>query len=289
MLAKQLSKQLESDYSLRFLTRKITRNNDYLWDLKNNYIDPDALKDVDIIIHLAGASIAGKRWTKRRRLAILSSRVDGAHLILKELKKNYITIDAFISASAIGYYGATTTDSVFTEESQAGNDFLSNVCTKWEDAAHAFKSSDVASRVAVIRIGVVLAKNDGALKKIARPIKYGLGSGIGTGKQYMPWIHIHDLCSLFKLVVMNKHISGTFNAVSPEHITNIELTKRIGAVLKRPIILPNIPRFIILGLFGELGLILLNGSRVSSDKIMGLGFNFRFESIDSALADILKI
>ena len=231
LLAKHLAKQLESEYSIRFLTRKITRSNEYLWDLKNNYIDPNALKGVHIIIHLAGSPIANKRWTKKRKQIIFSSRVDSAHLILEELKKHEITIEKFISASAIGYYGTTTADYIFNEESPKGNDFLSNVCNKWEDAAHAFKSSNVANRIAIIRIGIILAKNDGALKKITRPIKYGLGSGIGTGNQYMPWIHIQDLCNVFNFVIMNKHISGTFNAVSPEHITNIELTKRIGKVL----------------------------------------------------------
>lgn len=288
MLSKQLTKQLESEYSIRFLTRKVTRSNEYLWDLKKSYIDPNALKGVHTIIHLAGSSIANKRWTKKRKQDILSSRVDSAHLILEELKKNQITIDSFISASAIGYYGTITTNFIFNEESPKGNDFLSNVCGKWEDAAHEFKSSNIANRVAIIRIGIILAKNDGALKKIIQPIKYGLGSGIGTGNQYMPWIHIQDLCSLFKFVIMNKHISGTFNAVSPEHITNIELTKRIGKVLNRPIILPNISKFIIQVLFGEMGLILLNGSRVSSDKIISTGFNFNYENLNNALNNILQ-
>ena len=287
MLAKHLNKQLKGEFSLRFLTRKITRSNEYLWDLKNNYIDPHALKDVHIIIHLAGSSIANKRWTKKRKQQILSSRVDSAHLILEELKKHHITIDAFISASAIGYYGTTTTDQIFNEESDKGTDFLSSICGKWEDAAHAFKSNNAAKRIAIIRIGIILAKNDGALKKIIQPIKYGLGSGIGTGKQYMPWIHIQDLCSVFQYIVNNKNLNGTYNAVAPEHITNLELTKKIGKTLNRPIILPNIPKFIIRGLFGEMSSILLNGSRVSSDKIIQSGFNFEYENIDDALNNIL--
>jgi uncharacterized protein (TIGR01777 family) len=287
MLAKKLGEQLEEGYTVRFLTRKVTRNNEYLWDLKKNYIDPKALKEVHTIIHLAGSSIAEKRWTKKRKDVILSSRVDSAHLILEELKRNNITIDSFISASAIGYYGATTADVIFDEESQKGNDFLSDVCSKWEDAAHAFESSSVAKRVAIVRIGIILAENDGALTKITQPIKYGIGSGLGTGKQYMPWIHIQDLCRLFIFVVNEEHISGTFNGVSPEHITNIGLTKKIGKVLNRPIIFPNIPKFIIQGLFGELGVILLEGSRVSSDKIVDAGFKFDYENLDDALNDIL--
>jgi len=289
MLAKHLSKQLEDEYSIRFLTRKITQSNEYLWDINNNFIDPNALKGVHVIIHLAGSSVAENKWTKKRKQIILSSRIDSAHLILEELKKNKVTIDLFVSASAIGYYGTTTTtDEIFTEESQRGNDFLSNVCGKWEDVTHAFKSSKVANRIAIVRIGIILAKNDGALKKITEPIKYGLGIGIGTGKQYMPWIHIQDLCSIFNFIITNEHLNGIFNAVSPEHITNIELTKRIGKVLNRPILLPNIPKFIIQNLFGEKSIILLNGSRVSSDKITRSGFNFKFGDVNYALNNLLK-
>jgi len=287
MLAKHLAKKLKSEFSLRFLSRKITRPNEYLWDLENNYIDPNALKDVHIIIHLAGASIADKRWTNKRKQEILSSRVDSAQLILEELKKQHISIEAFISASAIGYYGSTTTEHIFNEESNKGNDFLSTICGKWEDAAHSFKSNKVAKRVAIVRIGIILDKNDGALKKITQPIRYGIGSGIGTGKQYMPWIHIQDLCNIFQFIIKNKDLNGVFNAVSPEHITNIELTKKIGKAINRPIILPNIPKFIIQGLFGEMSSIVLNGSRVSSDKIIRSGYNFEFENIDDALNDIL--
>ena len=288
MLSKHLTKQLEREYSIRYLTRKVTKNNEYLWDLNKNYIDPNALKDVHTIIHLAGSAIADRRWTKKRKQIILSSRVDSAHLILDELKNNGITIDSFISASAIGYYGTKTTNIIYNEESEKGNDFLSNVCYKWEDAANKLKSSNVANKIAIVRIGIILSNSGGALKKIIRPIKYGFGSGLGTGNQYMPWIHIQDLCSLFNFLIKNKHISGTFNAVSPEHITNIELTRKIGKVLSRPIFLPNIPKFIIQALYGEMSLILLEGSRVSSDKIVEQGFSFNYGNLNNALINLLQ-
>jgi uncharacterized protein (TIGR01777 family) len=289
MLAKHLTKQLEQEYSIKYLTRKVTGINEYLWDLNKNYIDPNALKDVHTIIHLAGSGIADKRWSKKRKQSILSSRVDSAHLILNELKNNGITIDSFISASAIGYYGMTTTDIIYNEESKKGNDFLSDVCRRWEDVAHKFKSSNVANRVVIARIGIILSNRDGALKKIIRPIKLGIGSGLGTGNQYMPWIHIKDLCRIFHFMINNKNISGTFNAVSPEHITNIELTKEIGKVLSRPIFLPNIPKFMIQALFGEMSIIVLEGSRVSSDKIVEQGFSFNYGNLNNALIDLLQV
>lgn len=288
MLAKRLAKHLEKEYSIRFLTRKVTQNNQYLWDLKKKYIDPEALKNIHFIIHLAGASIAEKRWTKKRKESILSSRVSSANLILEELKKHKICIDAFISASAVGYYGTTTTDLIYNEETKKGNDFLSDVCSKWELAAHDFKKNNVTTRVAILRIGVILDKNEGALKKITLPIKYGLGAGIGSGNQYMPWIHIQDLCNLFHFVATNNLINGVFNAVSPTHTTNIELTKKIGKLLNKPVFMPNIPKFVFQVLYGEMSTILLNGSKVSSNKILKQGFNFYYANIDNALCDLLQ-
>ena len=245
MLAKQMAKSLEGDYSIRFLTRKVAQPNDFLWDLENKTIDPNALKDVHTVVHLAGSSIADKRWTRKRKALILSSRVDSARLILEECKKNDITLEAFVSASAVGYYGTSNTDTIYTEENESGSDFLSTVCKEWENAAYAFELSGVAKRVAVLRIGVILSKNSGALQKIVRPIKSRIGSAIGTGMQYMPWIHINDLSRLFNFVIVNKELSGNFNAVAPEHVTNNELTKRIAKVLHRKLILPNVPGLVI--------------------------------------------
>ena len=287
MLAKDLAKQLESEFTIRFLTRKVSKDNEFLWDLKNNYIDPKALVGVHNIIHLAGTSVANKRWTEKRKQDILSSRVASAQLILDSLKKQQLTINAFISASAIGYYGTNNSDIIFNEESPKGNDFLSNVCDKWEQAAHAFQSNNVANRIAIVRIGIILAKEDSALQKITKPISFGFGSGIGTGKQYMPWIHIKDLSGIFNYILSNEKVNGIFNAVSPEDVTNMEFTKKIAKIIKRPIILPNIPKFMIQVLFGEMRTILLNGNRISSKKISDMGFKFNFKSLDDALKNLL--
>lgn len=287
MLAKQLAKHLQDSYSIRFLTRKKTSSNEYEWNIREKYIDPNAFNDVDIIIHLAGSSIAEKRWTKKRKQLILSSRIDSSNLILEELKKNKKSLDLFISASAIGIYGTVSTDTIFDERSENGSDFLSDVCVKWEDSAHAFSLSNKAERLAIIRIGVILAKNDGALKKMSTPIKYGIGAVIGNGNQYVPWIHIDDLCSIFKFTIENKQISGAYNAVAPEHITNYELTKEIGKKLNRRILLPNIPKFIMKLIFGQMSSILLFGSRVSSNKLIQSGFSFKYKKLKHALSKVL--
>ena len=288
MLAKHLTTYLEKEFALKFLTRNVTQKNEYQWDLKKKYIDPDALHDVHYIIHLAGAPIAVQRWTKKRKQTIVSSRVDSAQLLLKELKKHKLVVKAFISASAVGFYGTTSSENIFDEESPKGNDFLSDVCNAWENAANAFKTDNHAERVAIARIGIILAQNEGALQKIIQPIKLGVGAAIGTGNQYMPWIHIDDLCRMFVHMLTNKQIAGTFNAVAPEHISNIELTKNIAKRLNRPLILPNIPKFVMSLLFGEMASILLYGSRVSSTKIQNQGFQFTYGNINSALKNAIQ-
>ena len=285
MLARHLSEQLEKSHSIRFLTRRVTAKNEYLWDVKNKYIDPEALKNVHIVIHLAGASIADKRWTKKRKDLISSSRVAGSLLILNALKAQGIILDKFISASATGFYGTVNTDEVFNEESEKGTDFLSAVCVEWENAAHMFFKSRVAQSITIIRIGIILAKNEGALKKISQPIKLGIGAGIGSGKQYMPWIHIKDLSKVFEYTIKN-NLNGVYNAVAPQHINNIDLTNRIGSVLNRKIFLPNIPKFVMKVLFGKMSSILIYGSRVSSKKLTDLGFTFEFNTVKEALDNL---
>ena len=195
----------------------------------------------------------------------------------------------FISASAIGYYSSNTTEKVLDEKAPKGDGFLSDVCFNWESAAEAFKSNSVASRIAIVRMGIILAKNNSALQKIMRPIKYGLGSSLGNGKQYIRWIHINDLVRLFKFFLDDKTIHGTFNAVSSNYITNRELTKTIAKRLKRPIFLPSIPKFIIKLIFGEMSTILLTGSKISSKKISDAGFRFGHGKINSALNNLIEV
>ena len=287
MVAKNLSSLLSDAYHLRFLTRKKVKNNDYLWDLKTGYIDAEVFKNIDHIIHLAGAGIVEKRWTKSRKKTILSSRVNTARLILHYLQKYQINITSFISASAIGYYGTQTTDIVYTEKSKRGTDFLSDICFEWEKVAKQFKASKVSEREVIFRVGIILSKNGGVLKKMIPPVKLSLGSLLSSGNQYMPWIHIDDLCSMIKYSIENCKISGTFNAVSPEHITNKDFTIALAKYYNKSIFLPNIPSWIIKLMFGESSILLLKGSRVSSKKIMDKGFKFKHLNLKNALQTLL--
>ncbi|GAA4166570.1 TIGR01777 family oxidoreductase [Chryseobacterium ginsenosidimutans] len=288
LVAKELSKKLEKEFSVRFLTRKKKNANEFEWDIKNQSIDEKAFENVSHIIHLAGANISEKRWTDERKKELISSRVDSANLILKTLRAKNMKLKSFISASGINYYGTKTTEKIFTEKDNPGNDFLSEVVVLWERAADDFKEQNVAERVVKIRTAVVLSEKDGALKKMIPTIKMGIGSPLGTGKQYMPWIHIKDICSIYKFALKNSDLDGAFNATSPEHTTNENLTKKIAEVLKKPLFMPNVPSFVLKLLFGELASALLEGSRASSEKIQKAGVVFEFPDLEGALEDLLK-
>lgn len=288
LIARELSKQLENKYTIRFLTRNKKRENEFAWDISKGTIDEKALENVSHVIHLAGANISEKRWTDDRKKELISSRVDSAQLILKSLQKNNRVLKSFITASGINYYGTETTDKIFTEKDGPGDDFLSEVVVVWEKAADEFKEKHVAERVVKLRTAVVLSEKDGALKKMLPTIKMGIGSPLGSGKQYMPWIHIKDICSMYELAVKTHDMDGAFNAVAPEHITNRELTEKIARILKKPLFMPNIPTFALQLLFGELSGAVLKGSRASSEKIRKTGFQFEFPDLKKALEDLLK-
>jgi len=208
MIAQELSKKIDKEYNVRFLTRKKKTDNEYEWDIKKRTIDESAFDNVSHIIHLAGANISEKRWTKERKRELISSRVDSAELLLHTLKEKNIRLKSFISASGINYYGTKTTDHIYTEEDPPGNDFLSEVVILWERSADDFKEQNIAERVVKIRTAVVLSKKEGALKKMIVPIQYWIGSPLGTGKQYMPWIHLRDICSVYEFALKNIQMNG---------------------------------------------------------------------------------
>jgi uncharacterized protein len=288
LIASNLAKMLTPNHSVRFLTRHIKTENDFEWDLTRSYIDPAALIGVDHIVHLAGANISGQRWSNSYKNEIINSRKVSAELILNTLQKNGIRIKSFISASAIGYYDLYNRYIVNTEEAPKGVGFLSEVVDQWEKSADQFLSAGIAERVVKIRTGVVLDSQKGALPKMVLPIQFFVGAPLGDGKQYMPWIHIQDICNLYKYVIENHHLKGVFNGVAPQHFKNKELTKEISKILKKPLFMPNIPPFILHTLFGEASSLLLEGSKVSSEKIQKEGFMFQYKNIHEALKNLLS-
>ena len=279
---------LAKGYEVRLLSRNPKSNDQvkaYRWDVDSNYIDTKAL-DVDCIIHLAGENIAASRWTAQRKQAVIDSRVKSTALLYKALMSLEKRPQLFIAASATGYYGAVTNERIFTEDDPASNDFLGQTCIQWETAVD--QVSQLNMRVVKLRTGVVLSARGGALEKMVMPVKLGIGSAIGSGKQYFPWIHLDDLCSMYIYAIENTSLNGAYNAVSPEFIDNRHFTKTLAKVLKRPFVFPAVPAFVLRLLFGELAVVLLEGSRVSAEKIQQAGFAFSFTNSTEALKDLLK-
>lgn len=287
MLGQRLAADLRPEFTIRFLSREARKADQFHWDIQSGIIDPEALTGVDHIIHLAGASVLEKRWSPERKEVIRESRVRSAELILRELQRKGQKIESFISASAVGYYGSRTDSEIWTESSPSGDDFLSSVCKDWEAVAREFEAKDLAQRSTVLRIGIILSERGGALPRMASPFKYGLGSALGSGLQWMTWIHIHDLSRIFKSSLINDVYRGVFNAVAPDYTTNARFSMKLSQTMKKRMVLPNIPAWLLRLLIGESSVLLLEGSRVSAEKLIGQGFHFDFPTLESALDDLL--
>ena len=258
----------------------------FYWNWQKEEIDEIALKNSDFIIHLAGANIAGKRWTAERKELIVDSRVKSALFLHRKIKELNLSPKAFISASAVGYYGAITSKKEFKETDQPANDFLGTTCQLWEQAAaNAF---DSRIRTVQLRTGVVLTPSGGALGKMSQPIKLGFGAALGNGKQSMPWIHVDDLCEIYIQTINDVKMHGVYNAISPDCQNNKTLTKAIAKSMGRRIWLPNIPSFVLKFTFGEMANMFLYGSRISSTKIVDTGFAFQYQKLDDALKNIAE-
>jgi uncharacterized protein (TIGR01777 family) len=257
----------------------------YLWDPAENMLDPEALDSCEYIIHLAGAGIADKTWTRERKKEIIESRVGSTDLLHRKVREQNPPLKAFISASAVGYYGQVTSDRIFVENTKAANDFVGKTCFLWEQAAERFE--DLGIRTVRLRLGIVLMENGGALEKMSKPVQMGFGAALGTGRQFIPWIHWKDVIGLFDKALSDTRMSGAYNAVAPAFTTNAEFTKALGRVLTKPIWLPNVPGFVLKVLLGERASLVLKGSRVSAEKAVTAGFEFEYSDLDKALQDLL--
>ena len=269
----------------RSLEQKL-RYKTFKWDPENEYIDEKAFEGIEHIINLTGAGIADKRWTQKRKSQIVNSRVNSNKLLCAYLSKLNVKLQSFIGASAIGVYGAITSQQIFTESDQPGTDFLGTTCKLWEESYEPFLKMGI--RTSIVRIGVVLAKNAGAYSKISAPIKYGFGTVLGNGKQYMPWIHVHDLVNVFSELIFSKLANGIYNAVASEHVTNEVFTKTLANSLHRKIILPKTPAFVLKLALGEMSAIVLTGSRVSNQKLIENNFKFKYNELKAAFLDLAR-
>ena len=267
-------------------SKLVSQNNykGFYWNPKTSEIDLNALTDVEVIVHLAGASVA-KKWTSSYKEEIIESRVLSTRLLYKTLQKNSHQVKQIVSASAIGIYPDDLNYIYHETDNKVDNSFLGNVVQQWEEEVNQFEKLQI--NVAKIRIGIVLAKEGGALQEMAKPIKMGVGAAFGSGEQYQSWIHIQDLVGIFQFVIQNQ-LSGVFNGVAPYPVTNAVLTKAIAKTLGKPLFLPNIPQFVMKIMLGEMHQILFSSQHVSCRKLLDLKYQFKFASLDKALCDLLK-
>ena len=260
-----------------------TNHKGFYWNPNNNEIDHNCFKGVSAIINMVGASIS-ERWTDSYKKEILESRTKTAQLLQDTIKTHNYKIDHVVSASAIGIYPTSLVNYYEEDTTEISDSFLGKVVHEWEAAVDGFES--LGCKVGKIRIGLVLANDGGALPEITKPIKFGAGAAFGSGKQWQSWIHIEDLAALFVFAIQNT-LEGIYNGVAPNPVTNKELTKAAAKVLRRPLILPNIPKFAMKLALGEMHILLFESQRVSSQKIEAEGFNFTYANLRPALEDLL--
>jgi uncharacterized protein (TIGR01777 family) len=281
---------LQNGHTVHYLStsnNKLVTNSNYkgfYWNPKTAEIDTDSLADVEVVVHLAGASVA-KKWTKSYKDEIIDSRVLSTKLLFQTLQNTPNKVKQIVSASAIGIYPDSLTNIYHESDLDIDVSFLGNVVKLWENEVNQFEKLQLI--VSKIRIGIVLAKNGGALQEMVKPIQYGVGAAFGSGEQYQSWIHIQDLVAIFYHVIENK-LPGIYNGVSPYPVTNTELTRSIAKTLNKPFFLPNIPKFVMQLILGEMHQILFSSQHVSCRKLLDENFQFKFASLDKALNDLLK-
>jgi uncharacterized protein (TIGR01777 family) len=289
LVGKALTKMLlERGDAVNYLTTrssKITKDKNYkgfLWNTKSQEIDKACFEGVNVIINLAGASVA-KRWTSSHKKVILESRLSSLNLLYNSLSEIEHSVKHLVSASAIGVYPSSLTKLYDEEEGHLSEDFLGDVVQKWERSADSF--IDLNIEVTKLRIGIVLSGNGGALEQMADPIKKYVGAPLGSGQQWQSWIHIEDLARMFCHVIEEEN-TGVFNAVAPNPVNNKELTKAIAKALNKPLILPPVPKFALKLLLGEMAQIVLGSQLVSADKIQEEGFVFEYSQVEKVLEEI---
>ena len=281
---------LSKKHSINYVTtskQKIVKHDNYkgfYWNPSEGKIDENCLINVDVIIHLAGATIA-KRWTNDYKQELIESRVLSANLLFNVLKKNPHQVKHIISASGTAIY-PDSFSKIYTESATDVEDsFLGNLVVNWEESINQFALLGI--KTAVLRTGIVFSEKGGALNEIIRPIRYCVGSGFGSGKQLTSWIHLSDLVSLYYFVAENK-VEGIINAVAPHAISNQDLTTLIAKVLKRPLFLPNIPRWFMKLLLGEMSSLLFTNKNIKPERATELGFKFYYNTPEQAMDAILK-
>jgi uncharacterized protein (TIGR01777 family) len=285
LVGRHLSALLTQEgYLVRTLSRDPAGPSHFHWDPAKGTMDAEALSGADHIVHLAGTGIGDKAWSEKRKAEILQSRVCGTELLFQTCRSIGMLPKTFLTASAVGYYGSAPSGKRFTESDGAGQGFLASVCEQWERAALLFEEAGV--RTVRMRTGLVLANNGGILPQTALPVRMGLGTAFGNGKQVLPWIHLYDLGQLYLEALRQSTWSGAFNAVAPKPVNNKVFTKELARLFHKPFWPVSVPGFLVKALLGERSELLLQGNDVRSERLSELTFNFRFETLEKALQDL---
>jgi len=282
---------LAKGYQVIILTRETSRQSSIAnltyanWNVEQQTIDKQALASADYIIHLAGAGVADKRWTAKRKKEILDSRVNSSKLIVDSLQTVQHNVKAVVCASAIGWYGpdaVVPNPTPFVETDQPHADFLGSTCKLWEGSIEPVTAAGI--RLVKLRTGIVLSKDGGALKEFLKPLKFGVAAILGNGKQVISWIHMDDLVSIYIAAIEKEKMSGAYNAVAPVPVSNKQLTLTLAKSRKKFFIPIHVPSFILKIVLGEMSVEVLKSTTVSSAKMESTGFIFSFSAIDKALA-----
>lgn len=295
MVGKSLSKMLlDKGYAVIILSRS-KRNesgNSRLsyahWDVNKSVVDTDALQKADFIVHLAGAPVVDKPWTKAYKEEILNSRTKSISLLTDNLSRISHKVKAIISSSAIGWYGPDTRPGHrFTETDPPHNDFLGETCRLWEETVT--KAESLGIRVCKLRTGIVLSNEGGALPEFKTPLRFGVAGILGSGKQIISWIHIRDLCRQFIFAIENETMSGSYNAVAPNPVSNREFTITLAKRNNPSFFIPlNVPAFVLKIMMGERSIEVLKSTTVSCEKIMKEGFRFDFPTAALAIHELIQ-
>ena len=257
----------------------------YAWRPHEEPAPVEAFDDVEVVFHLAGEPVAEGRWTAAKRERIRESRVVGTRNLVQALSSLGRKPKLLVSASAVGYYGSRS-DELLTEATEPRDDFLAETCVAWE--AEAAKARGLGIRVVTVRVGIVLGRGGGALAKMLTPFKLGLGSPLGSGWQWMPWIHIDDLVGIMLHAARHSQLDGPMNGTAPNPVTNRQFTRSLGRVLGRPTFLPPVPGVVLRVMMGQFGSVLLTSQRVIPQAALDGGYEFQYAELEAALVAILR-
>jgi len=287
LLGQALQKSFaEKGYEMLLASRKEPKDASHIqWSIEDGFTDPEKLEGVDVVVHLAGENVSGFRWTDEKKKAIRDSRVLGTRNVVDAISKLKDKPKTFIASSAIGFYGERGNEEC-TESSAAGDNFLAGVSKEWE--AESRRAEDAGIRTVLLRTGIVLSKEGGALATMLTPFNLGVGGVVGSGKQWMSWISLDDEIAIINFAIENENIRGAVNAVAPNPVTNEVFTKTLGEVLYRPTFLP-LPEFVVGMVFGEMGdALLLASTKVLPKRLEDAGFEFKYPNLKEAIENAVK-